>query len=261
MNKQTVFTYVINVVVLLLVGMIAFSVATIAMTKKVNESRSSIDSGIKATIAKQAVPVLSLSRGIITRVYVRTGDEVKRGDLLVSMTNPLLEDRVRVYQQFQENESAQTEAGLARSSLNYLTISAPADGVVGDVFVTEGASVNEFEKVVTLFSSRDVRVLAELTEDQFQNVQRKNEVFIFSSRLGQTFAVVPSILKPDQTTPLPLQEKKIGMFLTFKNQADASSLLNNEDVELRLDNQDNTVRKPADIFVDFWNGLISRPTK
>ncbi len=252
---RNIFTLILNIVFFSFVVLSAFAVSTIALTKKVNEYRAQITKGITATVIKQELPVVSFSSGFIKKLYVKEGKEVKKNDLLVEIDNPVLKGKIQALQNYPDNVSAQTEARVAQEEMKGLSIYAPVDGFVSGVTITEGSPVENFSKLMTIYSNENVEVLADLTDDQYLTAQQMHEIKVYSKRLNQDFVVVPDVLRPD-TKKGEFQTKQIGLYFVFKDSIAAKSLLNNEDIQLELNTQSDTTRKPIDIFVDFWNSLL-----
>lgn len=253
---KKIFIFFINLFYFVTVIALSLSISTIALTKKVNESKA-FSNNLKGSVVKQKVVVLTLTSGIIDKIHVKNGQAIKKGDLLVKMSNPILENNYKVYQQRLNNESAQTEASIAKVNLENLTIKSPVDGVVGDLYTSEGSSVSEFSKVLLIYSSSEIRLLTELTATQYQKIQKLTQINAYSARLNQDYVIIPGLLKADEKTPTTIAEKKIGLYFTFKNNDQAAALLNNEDLQIDLENADQT-SKPIDLFTDFWNGLLAK---
>ncbi len=249
-------SFIINTLYFSLIIILAFSISTIALTRKVNESRA-YTNNLEGSVTKQKVVVLTLTQGIVDTITVQSGQHVKKGDVLVKMSNPVLQSNLKVYEGRVNNESAQTEANIAKVSIENLTVKAPVDGVVGELYTAEGSSVEEFSKIMLIYSSDDVRLQTELTGDQYQTIQKRSQVNAYSSRLNKNFIIVPGLLKADEKTPTGPNEKKIGLYFTFKDNAQATDLLNNEDLQINLEDTTKT-RKPIDIATDFWNGILAR---
>ncbi len=249
-------TYLLNGIFFTTVIMIAISVATIALTRKVNQYRTQSSRGIKATVIKKEVPILSYSRGVVKKINARVGLEVKKNAVLAELDNPSLRSKVDVLGAYEDNVSAQTEAKVAKEELKNLIITAPVDGVIADVAASEGSPVETLTKFMTIYSNNNVRLLAQLTVDQYQIIQKLPEVKAYSPRLNQNFTLKPYILSPDEKTPIQFEEKKIGLYFKLANESDASSLLQNEDLDLQLETAGEKIIKPVDYFVNFWNGLL-----
>lgn len=253
---KKIFVFFVNSIYFLIVIALAFSIATIALTRKVNESKAYINN-LHGSVVKEKVVVLTLTRGIIKTMHVKNGETIKKGDILVNMSNPVLENNYKIFQEQTDNKSAQTEASIAKVSLENLTIKSPVDGVVGEVYAAEGSSVGEFEKVLLIYSSTGIQLETKLTTAQYEKIQQLAQINAYSSRLNKNFVLVPGLLKAHEETPKGITEKKIGLYFTFKNNKQAEALLNNEDLQINLEDSDKT-QKPIDIFSDFWNGLLEK---
>lgn len=253
---KKILVFFVNSLYFLIVIAIAFSIATIALTRKVNESKAYINN-LHGAVVKEKVVVLTLTRGIIDTMHVKNGETVKKGDILVKMSNPVLENNYKIYQEQTDNRSAQTEASIAKVSLENLTIKSPVDGVIGEIYTSEGSSVGEFEKILLIYSSTDIQLEAKLTATQYQKIQQLSQITAYNSRLNKDFILIPGLLKAHEDTPNRMTEKKIGLYFTFKNNKQAEALLNNEDLQINLEDNDKT-QKPIDIFSDFWNGLLAK---
>ncbi len=253
--KHKMINFIINFFLLLLICAIAVTISTISLTMKYNNFQDQYVNGIKATVVKTVIPVSSLTKGVVKKVDVQVGTEVKTGDTLIEIDNPLTRDVIRVLRQFQDNVSAQTEARTAQASLQYFTITSPTDGVVGNVFVSEGSSVDETTKIAEIYASSNTKLLTNLTLDQYVAIQHMNRIEAYSERLNQNFIVKPNILKPDQENSLSSTDKKIGLYLTLKSASDAANLINNEDLVLRL-RPLNSFTRPVDFIIKFWNKIL-----
>ncbi len=253
---KKVFIFFINTLYFIIVIALAFAISTIALTRKVNQSNIYINN-LNGSVVKEKIVVLSLTRGIVDKINVKNGQSIKKGSILVKMSNPILENNYQILQQQLNNQSAQTEASIAKINLENLTIKAPVDGVVGELYTSEGSSVNEFTKVLLIYSAADIRLQADLTATQYQKIQKITQINAYSSRLNQNFVIIPGHLKAEEKTPKGIAGKKIGLYFKFKDNKQATALLYNEDLQINL--EENTIaNKPASIFTDFWNGLLAK---
>lgn len=253
---KNVFIFFINLFYFVFVIALALSISTIALTRKVNESKI-FTNNLNGSVLKQKVVVVALTRGIIENINVKSGQAVKKGDVLVKMSNPILENNYKILKQNENNQSAQAQASITKVSIDNLTIKAPVDGIIGDLYTAEGSSIEEFAKVMLIYSSSDIRLQAYVTAAQYQAMQKLSLINAYSSRLNQNFVIVPGLMQADEETPKSVEEKRIGLYFTFKNNDQATALLNNEDLQINLDINDQTV-KPIDVFTNFWNGLLAK---
>lgn len=247
---------ILNILFIILVIIISLSIAGIALTKKVDDYLTQYKYSLSGSVVKQAIPVMSYTKGVIEKINVKIGDEVKKGDVLVVLSNPALQGELGALKQFPSNVSAQTQAKVDEQQLKALTITAPDSGIVGDIAVSEKYSVDSFTKLLTLYSNKNIQFLANLTIDQYQAVKHSSKIEAYSPRLGQNFAITPSIVNPNIKQPLNFDQKKISLYFNFNNQDEAISLLNNEDLYLRLTNNTQSYTKPLDFIVNFWNSIL-----
>lgn len=248
---------ILNVTFFSAVTVIAFAVATIALTKKVNEYKVQYNNSIQGTVIKQSIPLLSFSQGIVKKLYVRPGQSVKKNDLLVELDNPVLVGKIEALQKYPDNVSAQTEAQVAMEELKGLKIYAPVNGVVKEIEVSEGSPLENLAKIMILYSNDNIELLANLTNDQYLAIQHMREAQAYSPRLNQNFSLEPDILQPDEQLN-NTDRKTIGLYFTFKDKNEAASLLDNEDLQLQLTDQQSTIHKPIDFFVNFWDSILSK---
>lgn len=253
---KKVFIFFINTLYFTIVIALAFSISTIALTRKINQSKI-YTNNLQGAVVKEKVVILTLTRGIVDSVSVKNGQTVKKGDILVKLSNPILENNYQILQQQQNNQSAQTEASIVKINLENLTIKSPVDGVVGELYTSEGSSLSEFTKVMLIYSSSDIRLQADLTTEQYQKIQKLSQVNAYSPRLNQNFTLIPGLLRADEKIPKGIGEKKIGLYFSFKNNEQAAALLNNEDLQITLE-ENSIANKPVAIFTDFWNGLLAK---
>jgi hypothetical protein len=263
--KQALYKLFVNIIFGSIIIAIALTVTTISLAKKMNDYKQQFEQGITATVEKDDIPVLGLGKGIISKVDVLEGQQVKKDQVLVELTNPVLEQQLKALKEFPNNLSAQTEATLVKTQLQYNTITSPVDGVVDSVSVTINSPVDEYSKIMTIYANQNTRLLTYLTIEQYVTAQKMARIPAFNPRLNQDFYVAPDILKPDQQDPnsqnQPVQPdlitpNKVALYLKLLNPQDALSLLNGEQLQLRLAAPQQQISKPIDVFVNFWNGLI-----
>lgn len=257
---KKIISIIINSIFFLIIIIIAVVTATIALTKKVNDDRKLYNQGITGTVIKQEVPILSFSQGVVKNIDVRVGQNIKIGDPLMEIENPVLVGKIQALKAYPDNISAQTEAKVAQEELKGLNIISSINGVVTEIDVTEGSPIENLGKVMVIYSNDNIHLLAHLTDDQFQKIEQLHQAVAYSTRLNQNFVVVPDILSPDEKLN-DIGVKQIGLYFKFKNKTDAASLLNNEDLTLNLSTDDSKILKPVDFFVNFWNSILSTNNK
>lgn len=255
-------TFLVNTLVLMLTVVIALGVATIAITRKVNSQNISKAFYLRANVQKEEIVAVSQTRGIVTDLAVRIGDTVKKGDAIALLDNPTLREKVTVLGAYQNNISAQTEASVLQNEIENLVVHAPAGGVIGELAVNEFDPVESLTKIATLYSNDRVTVLANVTDNEFQALIRSDSIQIYSSRLNQSFPVGIDRIRPyEEASGDSARADGIGIYFALKNPDDGADLLHNEVVVLLPWEAAPTQKRPADFFIDFWNGLLILPDK
>lgn len=248
---------ILNTVFFSAIVVITLVITTISLTKKINDSRKNLETGIQGVVTKKEIPILSMSKGVVTKSYFKAGQEVKKNDLLVEIDNPLLRGKIEALKQYPDNISAQTEAKVAQEELKGMKIYSPVNGVVTDINIAEGSPVDTLIKVMTIYSNDNIRLLADLSDEQYQTLQQMGEISAYSQRLNQNFTIKPDLLRPDKKLS-QYNEKKLGLYFTFADSQEAKSLLENEDLLIGIKKDQENSIKPFEIFVNFWNKIIPK---
>lgn len=260
MKTQSIFRSVLDILACFVVFVLAITISTIGLTIKANQYKAEERSKVIVTVYKKPIPVLASAKGIVEKVHIRPGQEVKRGDVLIEIDNPLLKGKIEALKNYPDNLSARTEAEVAQIELSYLNISSPVDGVVSEIAITEGAPIQELAPLITLYSNEDVSLVANLYTDQYLAIKQLNSAKAYSPRLNQTFMITPSLVRPDIQLPeVEKDEKKIGLYFTLSRSDDATSLLQNEDLQLEIIEDVVDTSRPIDIITNFWNSVLFKP--
>lgn len=259
MSFYSIKTFIINTIVLILTVSVSLAVSTIAITRKVNSQNTTKSYYEHAVVQKEEVAVVSQSRGVVTSIRAQVGEQVKKGDVLAEIDNPSLREKAKILKSREDNESAQTEATVIENDLANLTVYAPIDGIIGEVHVKDFDPVESLTKIATLYSNSHVSILANLTDNAFQTIIRSNSLKVYSPRLNQSFPVSIDRIRPYQEIHPSGQGNTLGVYMNLQNPEHGKDLLHNETVIILPWEDAPKQQKPADFFIDFWNGLISRP--
>ncbi len=256
MNK--IISFIFTFIFVIAIGAIVFIIATISITNKINSDKQRYQQGIFGVVEKQAIPIVGFSDGIIKEIYVNQGQDVKEGDLLVEIENPLLLSQYESLQSYSKNNvSAQTQAAIAKSELDNNKIYSPVNGTVDTVNVSKNSPIDQYAKIVTIFANDNTKILAYLTTDQYVVAQKLKKISAYNVRLNQDISISPDILKPNQVDPMDASSSKIALYFKLSNPQDSLSLLNGEQLQLKLAPQDDELIKPLDYVVNFWNLILS----
>lgn len=257
--KRALFKFFVNIIFSIFIVVIAITITTISLTKKINDFNKQYQQGVGSTVVKDEIPVIGMTKGIIKTLNVSEGQQVKKGQLLAEITNPVLEAQIRVFASDPKNESAQTQAKLAKADLAYDTIYAPVDGIISNMQVTVNSPIDQYSRLMSIYANQNTKVLVYFTTDQYLTSQKMAKIPAFDPRLNQDFYLAVYGLKPNQEI-LAKEDNpsvhKVAVYLKLLNSQDSLSLLNGEQLQLKLTPPEDQTNKPINIFVRFWDSLI-----
>lgn len=247
---------IINIFLLGVIVGICLIATTITLTQRIDDYRNQYKHGISVTVVKQEIPVVSLVSGTVNELQVQLGQGVKKGDVVATISNPLLTSQIYAFQSVKDNVSAQTEARIERAKVPFQTIKSPVDGSLGEILVKKGAAVNELTDVATIYANDNTRLLSYLSTNNYLLVKKQSIVKAYNPRLNLDILLRPDTLQPKEVAVGQFGEKKFGLYFTLVNPSDAISLLQNEDMVLQIDTPQDKVVKPIDFIVNFWNSIL-----
>lgn len=253
---RTFFNSVINLCLLGVITAICLIATTITLTQRIDDYRNQYKQGISVTVVKQEIPIVSLVSGTVNDIRVQLGQSIKNGEVVATISNPLLNSQISAYQSVKNNISAQTEAKIAKAEVPFETIKSPVDGSVGEILVKKGAGINEFTDVATIYANDNIRLLSYLSTNNYLLVKKESIVKAYNPRLNLDVLLRPDTLQPKEVAVGQFGEKKFGLYFTLVNPSDAVSLLQNEDMVLQIDTPQDKVVKPLDFIVNFWNSIL-----
>jgi multidrug efflux pump subunit AcrA (membrane-fusion protein) len=259
MNK--ILVGLLNIVFFGLAVLAAFIIADYALVKKIDDYHADTNNSIRTTVVKQEIPVVAATRGIITKLPVKEGQTVRKGDTLLEVDNTAIRTKIESLEAQSDSESAQTELELAKQELTRGKITAASDGVVGNIGVAVGSPVDNQTKVMVLYSHDNIRAVAAMDPKQYQEVSKKKQLLVSSERLNRDFIVKPETLRPEEKVVRSQNgraEKKVEFYLSFADSADAAELLDNEGVTMQLHTQKGSMTDVSDIFSEYWGSLFAK---
>lgn len=246
---KKIIEYITNFLIIIIVIGASFGIATYSLSKKI-DAENELYNQIKGVVEKKEHIVISKSRGNIEKIYHSVGEEVKKGEKLADIINPDLESRVETLSEFENNKSAQTELQLAQKEIEGLEIFSPVNGYIDEISFSEGSYVNPSDKLFTIFSNENTRILFYLAEYEYKSVTQSNSIKAYNGRIDQYLSLKFSDLKP--RTEKDVKQNKIGAYFTLQNPDDGAKLLHGEEATLILDQKENTVQKPLDHIKKSW---------
>lgn len=245
---KKLFVLFLNLLFFTAVTGIAVVIAMYAYTNKISKTDNE---SIQGTVRKKNLIVFAGTKGIIRKIDVRTGQEIAKGDLLAELSP--LEDKAATLSARKENTTKQ--AGKKNDNT---FIRSPVNGVVSNIILNENMPVDEDTRLLSLYSNEDIQFSVDLTLDQYQKLTQSAETSAYSNRLNENYLIKFDTLNPEEhlDTSLTKPEKKIGILFSFVKDQDAKQLLNNEDLDLKI-NRKQPYGKVTGFIMDFWDSLIS----
>lgn len=257
--KQNIFRNTVifftNVGYFLLVLFFALALATLALTRKLN----SVDTSryiLLLTVSKEQEQISNSVVGRVDKVNVQPGQSVKKGDVLIEMSDAATAAKLKTLQRVTDNVSAQTEASVLKSQLSQYKIIASKDGVIYKIMVSEGSYLSTQMPVIELFSNGNTKLLSQVTALQYADLQKQVKLNAYSSRLEQLYNIelegVSKVLAIDEKTGEPRYE----ISFHFTNPEDGNSFIQGENMDVVSRSRDDEMFKPAYIIAKFWNSFI-----
>lgn len=199
----------------------------VVTTAKVSEQPVVASIALMGTLtAKQRVAIAPQVSARVTEVHFESGQQVKKGDLLLSLDDRAAQAQVREEQAslmdaqrilknynalFQRKAVTQTEVdgqkaavamseaklAAARVQASYLTLRAPFSGVMGLTDVAPGALLTANEPVAELFDVSQLKLDVALPEKYLNKVKVGETLTAFSDAFGeQAFSATLVVLAP-----------------------------------------------------------------
>ena len=172
--------------------------------------------------------------GQIEKIYVREGDFVKKGDVLVSLNTLITEKNIQevqtslelaktVYKKQKElwdqkigsemqylqaknnKESLEGRLATLRAQLSMAQLEAPYDGIVETIYQKEGELASPGRQLIEFINLQDLRVVADVSEAYVADIHTGDSVFIsFPSfenlQITAPISVVGAVVNPDNRT-------------------------------------------------------------
>lgn len=249
--------------------------ATVVKTRKL-ENKIRVTGSV---LANEAIQLRSEMSGMVSKIYFKEGDKVKKGELLVRINDEELRaqlDRLKyTLQLYQESENRQkqllereaisqeeyditlTESKTAAADIRLLEaqiakahIRAPFDGIIGLRYISEGSYVTPTTDIASLlnidYAKLDFSVpgkysgIVNIGDNVYFTIENSNETF-----QGRVYAIEPQIDAATRTL-------KMRAISENKNQRIMPGQFAN--IELVLDAVENAILVPTESIVPELDG-------
>lgn len=250
-SKKSVVSILFDILGVIILLLLSLGIGSYSLARKVYIEGQQYKQVVKGVVSKENVTLVSKTRGVITSVNFKTGDLVSKGDLLITIDNPLLKQTIDAYEKFPDNLSAKTQAEVARKELEYQNIYSDINGVVGKVFVTESQSIQDLSQVMEIYSNDEVEIISQIEPKNYLALSTKNEIVAFSERLNQEILITPIQVLPE--VEVDNESRKIIQIFKLVDQIQNKDLLEQEEIEISLATSADVPRRPVDYLVEFWS--------
>ncbi len=256
--------YFVNSLYLIIVFVVVFAVATQALVRKIN-TYTLTESLLFLEVDKPDVSIATTIAGKVDEIFVKSGDHVSEGDILVRLVDETNEERMRVLRGLAlQNLSANTELQLLRARAEEYEIRAPRDGTVYEILVAKGSFLQSGTAIASLFADDEIRLVGSIRPDQYPLIEKNRGITVFSPRLGQAYTVLfQGVGKIKEEAPFitadgteVLQEEKYEISFILKNEEQGIAFIEGERLEVIPSERNQDEAKPVSRLVKIWNSLI-----
>lgn len=246
-------SFMLNSLVLLVVFLVAFSVSSLALARKINSYRDN-PGNPELTISKEEVVITTSVPGRIEQVYFNQGQHVDKGDLILELKDDTFESRIAVLEQVSdENLSASTEAELLKAQANYYKIFAPRAGIIKEIETAQGSVIPTNTRVVTIQADTGVHLVTRMNTVEFERVQRLTALEVFSERLEQSYTI--TFVGVGEVENVYGQGNTYEILYQFSDPNEGAAFLEGETLEV-IAGHSEALERPGELVADLWNSLI-----
>jgi multidrug resistance efflux pump len=256
MNKFRSFTVsFINLVYFVLVFAVAFAISSLALSRKINSYEAQREP-LFFSVQKENIEMTSPVGGRLDSVEVKTGQHVKKGELIAQLSDEALERKLEALEKVSErNLSAETEAQVLRSQKEQFSIRAPKDGVIYKINSASGSFVGQGTPIITMFADERVKLVGYVNPSQYAEIQKTKELNIYSPRFQQIYRIVLEGVGRVQSGQ-GYDQNRYELVFDFADPEEGPAFLEGESLEVVNKVNDGDAKRPASRIVDFWNSFI-----
>ena len=254
-KQQRLVTILLNGGYFLVVFTVALAISTLALARRLNSYQAN-ETPFSLQVQKEEVVLKNTVAGQVKTINVKTGEHVKKGDILVQLTDQGTNAKIEILERIGANNvSALTEAEVLKSLVPQLEIRAPRDGIIYKVQVVEDMYVQHNSELIVLFSDDNVRLIGMVPPEQYLDLLKQKKLDVFSSRREQVFGVkleaVSRVIPATQYQPSVYE-----LYFQFVNVKDAASFIQGESVDVVAKTREDVGFKPGKRIQAFWNSLV-----
>jgi RND family efflux transporter MFP subunit len=166
--------------------------------------------------ADKNVAVFAEAMGVIDEIYVKSGDQVKKGQILAKLDDAILQKNLKdlesnyefvneLYERQKKlwdqkigsevqylsaknnKESLENKIALLKEQIEMLYIKAPVDGIVEETTFKIGQTVSNMAPVFRIVNFSGLKITAEVAEGYAMNVNKGDDVIVYIPDLKKEY--------------------------------------------------------------------------
>ncbi|KUO49061.1 MAG: hypothetical protein APF76_10570 [Desulfitibacter sp. BRH_c19] len=179
---------------------------------------------------------------IVDEIFIRDGDEIKKGDVLIKLSAPDLLDEIERNEERLESEINDL-ANLLNIATNEIhtinaaegiTMHAPINGRIVNLEIDEGDEVNQGQTVAQVVEDSIVNLTAKVLPGQFAGIEEGQPCYL---RFSQFDSIVEGKVKKVIPDLVPERASDLIDSVTMKGDKDETNYINVYWVEVELKNE------------------------
>lgn len=207
---------------------VALSISAYAFIEKTDKDKQDKDM-ILGKVVKEEIPQIATADGFVTSIDKKMGDNISIDEKILTIAK-----------EYHENEDTD-------SVVESKTTNSSAKGIIKKVYVKKGQNIKMNQAVASVLADDNILIVLNVDEEEYKMIKSLKDVYFYSNRLDQSFAVESSLLNP-AVLGAESSSNSFQLSFTFKNPNESISLLHNEKVELLL---------PKDKEEHSWESFLS----
>ena len=255
MKFEKVQQFFINALYFTIVLAVSLTIATQALARKVNTYEIS-KKPLFFSVEKEKITISNAVTGRVDFIAVTTGQHVRKGDLLIRLSDDSLGNRISSLKTLaEENLSAKTELALLDAKTSDYEIRAPRDGVVYQIQSAEGSYLTMNSSVIVLFADNNVKVSGSINQEQYTEIQKNKDLDVYSPRFETVYKI--SFEGVGRVRPATSEEEsKYEVKFRFADINEGAAFIDGEGLEVIAQTKNDEAVRPSVRVANFWNKMI-----
>lgn len=211
---QVFIRYSVNLLYIMVILFVALSISAYAFIEKTDKDKQGKDM-ILGKVVKEEIPQIATADGFVTSIDKKMGDNISIDEKILTIAK-----------EYHENEDTD-------SVVESKTTNSSDKGIIKKVYVKKGQNIKMNQAVASVLADDNILIVLNVDEEEYKMIKNLKNIYFYSNRLDQSFAVESSLLNP-AVLGAESSSNSFQLNFAFKNPNESISLLHNEKVELLL---------------------------